>query len=120
MTRKRSILVVDDDPDICEVLQIALECNDHHIRVAGSCNDALSIVESGWIPEIILLDYCMPGMAPEEFVEELIHKAPKNLPRIILMTAAGDANSRARRVGVPEVLRKPFDATQVFAQIDSV
>lgn len=115
MTRR--VLIIDDDKDIRELLQFALNQQGCDVRAAESREAALTLIGPAWVPEIILLDYCMAGMGPREFVAHLLRMDSK-LPRMVVMTAADAADERARSIGIPEVLRKPFNPAELFNEIE--
>jgi len=83
------ILVVDDDPDICESLRMVLESADYEVEVAGSSEEALEGVES-FRPDLILLDIMMPdGTEGFHFVWKLRNEYPEplNAIPIVVLTA---------------------------------
>jgi len=58
----------------------------------------------------------MPGMDVSEFMRELLKLGPP--PRVVLTTASEYADEKAKQVGIPEVLRKPFNPEDLLGQID--
>ena len=77
----------------------------------------MEILQTGWIADLILLDYHMPGMSINMFLRRLLDLHTFSIPRIVLMTAAHNADKLARELGIPEVLRKPFDASNTLIEI---
>ncbi len=89
MAEATKILVVDDDPDICESLRMVLESADYEVEVAGSSEEALEGVES-FRPDLILLDIMMPdGTEGFHFVWKLRNEYPEplNAIPIVVLTA---------------------------------
>lgn len=113
----RRVLIIEDDPDITRILATALPQQGCVVRAVDSRDSGLREIENGLVPELILMDYCMEGMSAEDFLQKLIAHSVR-LPRVVIMTAADQAEVRARYIGVPEVLRKPFDPTNLFLSID--
>jgi CheY-like chemotaxis protein len=113
----KSVLVVDDDADICEIIRTELTAKGCDVICFYDGAAALDHIEKIAAPDVILLDYSMPGMAPREFMDRLLEITIKP-PRVILMTAKGEAHERARGIGVPEVLPKPFDPATLFSQVE--
>ena len=111
----KRILIIDDCGDIREMVSMLLQNDGCEVRQSECRDEALTIL--GWLPDIVLLDYYMPGMTAEKFLHELLELSPVKLPRIVLMTAASDADDQARRLGIPEVLRKPFNPSRVLLEI---
>jgi CheY-like chemotaxis protein len=110
----RRILVVDDQPSIRGVLEVALAEAGARVTSAADGASAIAAVEAE-PPELILLDLVMPGMNGWQVIEAL-----RSLPRgqripVALETSAGDFTSfdRARRQGVAAFISKPFRLHEV-------
>jgi urea transport system substrate-binding protein len=102
-----SVLVVDDDPDILEVLLAVIVAEGHEVSSARNGREALERVAAG-MPDLILLDIKMPVMDGKEFAARF-RQAYARGARIVVMTAAESAANRAREVGADDWLSKPFD-----------
>jgi CheY-like chemotaxis protein len=95
------ILVVEDEPDIRELLGETLAVlGDVELAVDGQ--DALERIERGGAPAVMLLDLCLPRLSGPELLERL-RGAGFAVP-VVTMTASHHAPPR----GVAEHLRKPF------------
>lgn len=111
MSELKKILHADDDQDILAIIEMALSGLEHL---------DLNQVESGpgaieacgkFAPDMLLLDYMMPGMTGEEAWDE-IRKFPgmANVPTVFLTAKAqSDTEERLLRKGALAVLHKPFD-----------
>jgi two-component system OmpR family response regulator len=117
MAFSKTILVVDDDADICDMIRTELTSQGCHVTCVSDREEALRHIQTLGAPDIILLDYNMPGMDARTFMDTLLEMSIRP-PRVILMTAAGEAHQRARGIGVPEVLSKPFDPATLFAHVE--
>jgi CheY-like chemotaxis protein len=113
----KRVLVVDDSDEIRDVLEVALKLKGCEVSAVASRDQALALILTGWMPDLILLDYYMPGLSIERFIETLVNERTSTLPRIVLMTAGYEADNKARVLGIPEVLRKPFDPMDVLTVI---
>jgi len=102
----KSILVVDDEPDICEVLEMALAREGYGVRAAQDRDTALRLIAEE-LPALILLDYRMPGLDAENFVAQL--KLNGIAAPVVLMTAGKDPGQTARQLGLGLYLSKPFE-----------
>lgn len=71
MDRTPSILVVDDDPDICEALELLLGRQGFAVQTGRHGGAALQMMEEGLSPDAILLDLMMPVMDGVEFLDAL-------------------------------------------------
>ncbi|MDO6415809.1 response regulator [Sphingomonas sp. BIUV-7] len=107
-----SILYVDDDDDIRHIVALSLGLDPNlSVRVAASGREALEIVDTGWLPDVAILDVMMPGMDGLEVLEHLRERdAAETLP-VLFMTARGRAADVAdyRSRGAAGVIIKPFD-----------
>jgi CheY-like chemotaxis protein len=111
----RRILIVDDQPSIRGVLQVALEEAGADVWTAGDGASALVILESA-LPDLILLDLAMPVMDGWEVLRRLkANHRTAQLP-VILETSAQDYASyaTARKEGIAAFLSKPFRLHEVI------
>ena len=116
-----TILVVDDDLDILELLKMNLEPEGYNVQTAS---DGESAVQSACTdpPDLILLDVMMPHKNGFQVVEELKDiEETKNVP-IILVTARGQTEDKVRGLdtGADDYITKPFDLREVTARVEAV
>ena len=111
MVSRRRVLVVEDDPDVLDVVVSALEDEPDLIaRGFGSAEAALAAL---WDvrPDVVLLDLALPGMSGAELAEMLrAEDATANVP-VVAMTATHQLSAlrtRARRAGCVAIVDKPF------------
>ncbi len=118
MTTK-SILLIDDEPNLAEVIAVCLESfKDWQVRVVNSGKEGLKIVES-LQPDAILLDVMMPEMDGITVFQHLQqNSATQNIP-VILLTAKVQSSDRARfsQLGVAGLIAKPFEPLQLADEI---
>lgn len=113
----KSILVIDDDEAIREVLKISLEMEGYPVMTAINGKDALEILSKSPNQGLILLDLMMPVMNGWEFVEEF-QKIDKysNIP-IILISAYSE---RAKNIpAIQEVFSKPMNFNTLLDRVKS-
>ncbi|HWO23697.1 MAG TPA: response regulator [Kofleriaceae bacterium] len=99
------VLVVDDEPDLLDVMRFVLESEGFGVETARNGKEALERLGAGWSPGLVLLDLMMPVMNGWTFLDE-VSKNPvlKGIP-VVVLTA-----SRAEGVpGAAVVLHKPVD-----------
>lgn len=102
------VLVVDDDPDICETLQTVLEVSGYRVAAAGNGREALRTLRSGVRPCLVLLDLMMPVMNGLEFrAEQSSDPAIAAVPVVVVSGDHGVAE-KATAMGL-EGLSKPID-----------
>ena|SRR5687767_14973855 len=102
LQRRHRILVVDDEPLVCESVAMLLAHDGHDVETAGSGEEALSKQSSGQY-DVVITDFSMPGMKGDELSAELKLRAP-SLP-VIMLTAFPPPT---RPVTIDLVLTKPF------------
>jgi len=110
------ILVVDDEPSICWSFEQAFSDSGHVVSSASSAELALEALES-FDPELILLDFRLPGMDGLTLLRQL-RKTHAQTP-VILMTAFGslDLAVNALGQGVFDYLPKPFDLDDAISLV---
>lgn len=110
---ERSVLVVEDDPDLLALLEMILQDAGHAVRTAQEGGAALARVAEE-MPGVILLDMRMPGMNGWDFAREFRARYGRACP-IIVVTAAENARGRAEEIGAEGWLSKPFELEEVLA-----
>lgn len=109
------ILVIDDDPDIIEMLREALEGEGHRVVTARDGMEGLDKLQTVR-PALILLDMRMPRMDGWEFARAA--KARGNTAPIVVITAAGDARAWAAQISAEAYMSKPFTISQLLGVVD--
>lgn len=112
--KSKTILVVDDEPDICEALGMALQLEGYVVKAAPDRDEALRVIANE-NPAMILLDYRMPGLDAKEFVAQL--QARKITAPVVLMTAGKDPSATARQLGLQHFLAKPFELDELLRMV---
>ena len=116
----KKILIVDDEPDMVDMLRIRLEEESYGVITALSGEDGLKKAEEER-PDLILLDILLPGVSGLEVAKRLREsKTTKNIP-IIMVTAliGGDAMRTGLKSGAAYFISKPFDPEELLVQIKS-
>ena len=96
------ILVVDDEPFVCESVKMMLSYDGHVVETAGSGRDALAKYDPA-IFDLVITDYSMEGMKGDQLAAEIKRLAPSK--PIILLTAFPPENKPA---AIDLVITKPF------------
>lgn len=114
-----SVLYIDDEPDIREVVEISLALDPAFaVRSCASGGEALTATVD-WSPDLILLDVMMPEMdGPTTFARMRERPQTANIP-IVFMTARARASEIAALValGAAGVIAKPFDPMTLPAAV---
>jgi CheY-like chemotaxis protein len=107
MPAKKKILVVDDEPQVCEAIAMMLSFHGYEVVIAGSGAAALALFAPGKF-DLVTTDYMMPEMSGMELVQALKAQAPDQ--PVIMITAHSDMlkSSGVPLTGVDQVVNKPF------------
>ncbi len=118
-TDKHNVLVVDDEPDIREILCFNLEQAGYSCREADCGREALRILSEERI-ELVLLDIMMPGMSGLEVAEEIM--SDREHPALIFLTALGEEADilHGFELGADDYIPKPFSLKLVLARVGAV
>ena len=115
--RPPSILVVDDEPDICANLRDILSEFGYRVDTATSGASALELVDRGYY-DVALLDLKMPGMSGVELYKEIKRRSSGTVAVIISAYAGTSSAEGALEAGVWKILSKPVDISQMMQCID--
>ena len=116
----KRVLIVDDDPDIRELLFTALEDDGFEVVPAGNGQEALAIIRT-FRPDVIVLDLMMPVMDGWQFANELRARdeGDEDIP-IVLLSAARDLATHAKDLAAADIIEKPFDLAELLPKIARV
>ncbi len=112
----KTVLIVEDDPNIRFALQALLEGEGYRVFQAENGSVALQFLEREGPLNVILLDMVMPEMDGWQFAREFSARYGTQAP-LVVMTAAADAEQRAREVGAMGWIAKPFALGDLLALI---
>jgi len=117
-----TVLIVDDEPDIREVMRFALEGADFKTLEAGHADDARKSIISDE-PDLILLDWMLPGRSGLELAQQLKQNPKTRAIPIIMVSAKGDEGDRIRGLDKGEVddyVTKPFSPRELVSRVKAV
>lgn len=121
MAAKR-IMVVDDEPDILESVSAALEKEGYDVVTAGDGRECLRKLERGKKPDLILMDFFMPGMSGREAIERIRRDPKFGGVKIVYMTVA-EFRERGlqsiRDLGVKCCINKPISVEDLIKKVGS-
>ncbi|MDP2431576.1 MAG: phosphate regulon transcriptional regulator PhoB [Pseudomonadota bacterium] len=116
-----SILVVEDEPGIQELLKFNLGHHGHEVTVAADAEAATASMRES-LPDLILLDWMLPGASGIELARK-VRGDPrlKDVP-IIMLTARGDERDKilGLETGADDYITKPFSPRELMARIKAV
>jgi DNA-binding response OmpR family regulator len=117
-TRDPRILVIDDDKDLLKILEDGLKRAGFQVRIVWNGAEGLSLARR-WFPDVILLDYMMPGMNGFQFAQMLrAQERTANIP-IVMLSALNNPDQKIAgfKAGVNDYVSKPFDLDELVARL---
>jgi len=116
-----TILVVEDEPTIQSLIEVNLRRAGHVVQLASDAESARRMVQDA-LPDLVLLDWMLPGMSGVDFARQLRGDArTRNLP-IIMLTARAEERDKVDglEVGADDYVTKPFSPRELMARIKAV
>ena len=115
MSRRRRVLIVDDEPNIVLSLQFLLDREGYDVVVARDGESALASA-AGAPPDLVVLDLMLPGIDGYEVCRRLRAAPDTENARIVLVTARGREAERVRGLeeGADAYVTKPFSTRELM------
>jgi len=121
MSENKTILIVDDEAAIRDMLRVALEMADYHCLEAADTQTAHTLIIDQK-PSLILLDWMLPGTSGIDLARRLKKdEFTANIP-IIMLTAKGEEDNKIQglEVGADDYITKPFSPRELVARLKAV
>jgi CheY-like chemotaxis protein len=113
------VLVVDDDPNLRQLVTIRLQKAGHRVVAADSAAEALAVVQERGAPDVVVLDVTMPGMTGLELLPALRDlDGCADLPGIFLSGRVQHEDVEAGRALGAIYLTKPFSAVALCRAVE--
>ncbi len=116
-----SIMVVEDEPEIRELLSFTITRAGHDVVTAESAEQALQLLDRG-LPELLVIDWMLPGMSGIDLAKRLrLDELTASLP-IIMLTARGEEADKLKSFdsGVDDYVTKPFSPKELMARVKAL
>ena len=114
---QKTILIVDDEPDIVMAIETILEEAGYAVMSATQSESMMRHLRQGRLPDLILLDMVLAGQRGTEIAGALKrHQETRHIP-ILMLSAHPDAEQEARSAGVNGFIPKPFDLDDLLATV---
>jgi two-component system phosphate regulon response regulator PhoB len=115
-----TVLIVDDEPDIREVIRYALEDGGFRVLEAGHADEARKLLTED--PDLLLLDWMLPGRSGLELAAQLKQSAKTRAMPIIMISARGEEDDRIKGLdtGADDYISKPFSPREMVARVNAV
>ena len=116
-----TVLVVDDDAAIREMVKLALEAAGYAVIEAADTIEARQAIAAG-LPAIVLLDWMLPGQSGYELVRQLRRQPASSDIPVIMLTARDreDEKVSALEAGADDYISKPFSVKELLARIKAI
>ncbi|WP_156860826.1 phosphate regulon transcriptional regulator PhoB [Casimicrobium huifangae] len=116
-----SILIVEDEPAIAELVSLHCRHAGYTVKVAHAVLDARDIVDET-LPDLVVLDWMLPDKSGIDFARELRRdERTRDLPILMLTArAAEDDKVRGLEVGADDYVTKPFSPKELVARIKAL
>lgn len=116
-----TILVVEDEPAIQELIDYNLKQAGHATLLADNAEQALKLVSNA-LPDLVLLDWMLPGLSGIEFARRLRNDKRTRTVPIIMLTARSDETDKLAglETGADDYITKPFSPRELNARIKAV
>ena len=115
------LLIIEDEPDLRELLSFTLSREGYDIMEAETAETALQMLDSK-LPDLAIVDWMLPGMDGIELVKRLRRDdVTEDLP-IIMLTARGEEPDKLKSfdVGIDDYITKPFSPRELLARIKAL
>ena len=111
-------LIVEDDPNIAELLRLYLGKDGFDVMICGDGGKAESVYDL-FTPDVVLLDIMLPGKDGWQICRSIRKKS--SVP-IIMLTAKGETDDKVSglEMGADDYVTKPFDVKELIARIHAV
>ena len=116
-----TVLVVEDEPAIQELIAFNLKQAGHIVMAAPSAELASRMIKDA-LPDLILLDWMLPGMSGIEFARKLKGDGYTKAIPVIMLTARGEEQDKVKglETGADDYVTKPFSPRELNARIKAV
>jgi two-component system, OmpR family, phosphate regulon response regulator PhoB len=121
MMKKISILIIEDEQAIRDMLVFSLSTQDFHTLVAENASQAMKLLADK-VPNLIILDWMLPGKSGMDLLKWIRHhEVYKNIPIIMLTAKAEEENKiKALITGADDYVTKPFSPNELIARIKTI
>lgn len=110
------ILVVEDQPDVAQLIEVVLKGEGHTVAIANTGGQGLMLARD-WEPDLILMDIMLPGVDGGTLISKLRQEpGTADLP-IIAMSASRTLRDRSDELQADALLSKPFDVDALLVQV---
>lgn len=112
---KYKVLVIEDEANICNLLDTILTTNGYQVVMEGTCNDGIMMMRS-YVPDLVILDLGLPDKDGLEFIKAI---RQSDTTPILVVSARSNENDKvlALDLGANDYITKPFGNAELLARV---
>ena len=112
---KFKILIIEDEINICNLLETILTTNGYQVLIAGTCQDGIIMMRS-YVPDLVILDLGLPDSDGLEFIKTI---RKNDTTPILVVSARSNENDKvlALDLGANDYITKPFGNAELVARV---
>lgn len=112
---KYKILVIEDEANICSLLETILVTNSFHVVSVGTCSNGITMMRS-YIPDLVILDLGLPDQDGLEFIRTI---RKTDVTPILVVSARSDESDKVKALdlGANDYITKPFGNAELLARV---
>jgi len=115
MSDQKTILLIDDDVDLQELVKITLKVKGYRVEIAGNGFEALEKLKT-LTPDLIILDMNMPKMGGLEFYQKICVNDKPKYP-VLVLTARANMEQLFRQFNIDGFMSKPFEIDDLLKEV---
>lgn len=117
---KPQIMIIEDVEEMASLEKMYLSKSDMEAKTYSTAEDALSDLDNGFVPDLVLLDLNLPGMSGFEFLKKFRDKFDTNIPVMILSARDADEDIvNGLGFGADDFVTKPFSPRVLVARVEA-
>ena len=118
MSPTPKILIVDDDPRMCDSLKVLLSADNYEVQTGNSGQEAIELLNNN-VFDIVLLDIVMPEIDGYQVLDHIGSRTPDTLVIVITGFASIESSVEALRRGAYDYIRKPFEPEELLKRVQN-
>lgn len=119
MIPNKKILIIDDEPDLTQMIGFQFQAKGFEVQTAGDGLEALTKVHD-FKPDLIILDMNMPRMGGIEFYSKICGTNGKPLYPVLVLTARANVQSMFKDLDIDGFMIKPFEIDQLIREAETI
>lgn len=119
MNNDKTILLIDDETDLQELVKITLKTQQYKVVIAGNGAEGLQKLNT-MKPDLIILDMNMPKMGGLEFYEHICHSNGRPRYPVLVLTARANMERLFKQFNIDGFMAKPFEIDDLLREVDII